>query len=101
MDQNDVVDLAYLASSVPRRIARLDGRQGEDRLPIRGLHMDVGRVVFSGVEVKPVRSAPKDCGHADLADGSTCGDHRGGRFTATYVREGFVHAATLAWHGVQ
>jgi hypothetical protein len=46
--------------------------------------------VFARVEVEPVRSAPKDCGHADLADGSTGGHHGRVRFTTAYLGNSVV-----------
>jgi len=90
MGKNDLVDLVRLPASVPPRIAQLEGCQSKGRPSARRLHVDVGRVVFARVEVEPVRSAPKDCGHADLADGSTGGHHGRVRFTTAYLGNSVV-----------
>ena len=90
MGKNDLVDLVRLPASVPRRIAQLDGREGEDRLTACGLHMDVRRIVFAGVKEESVWAKAMNRGHADLADGSTGGHHGRVRFTTAYLGNSVV-----------
>lgn len=66
---------AFDSFEVPASVARLfpenDWRQEENGRSVGGADVDVGRIMLSGMEVKPIGPDLQQRWHADLARGST------------------------------